>query len=286
MTKLCRFNDNRLGIVRKDVVLDVTPALRHLSPLTWPFPAGDQLLAELDHILSLSLELAEAAPSTSLSDVRLQAPVANPSKVIAAPVNYLRHQAEAIADGGINFDKDVRTISHYGLFLKASTSVVGPAEGVTVWCPERRTDHEVELVVVIGRGGRDINEDEALTHVAGYCIGLDMTLRGSEDRSLRKSLDSFSVLGPWLTTRDEVENPNALTMTLAVNGEVKQRCSTKDLVFNVQKLISYASSFYTLFPGDLIYTGTPDGVGPVRPGDRLTCVIESVGQMEVAVLAR
>lgn len=153
-----------------------------------------------------------------------------------------------------------------------------------MWCPERRTDHEIELVVVIGRGGRDIKEEEALTHVAGYTIGLEMTLRGTEDRSLRKSLDSFSIIGPWLTTRDEIGNPNALNMSLSVNGEIKQRCNTSDLVFNVQKLISYASSFYTLYPGDLIYTGTPEGVGPVAPADRLTCSIENVGQMEVGVL--
>lgn len=118
MTRLCRFNENRLGIVQGEVVLDITEALRHLPQLAWPFPAGDQLIAELDRVLSLSRSPAKGALRLPLSDIRLQAPVANPSKVIAAPVNYLRHQAEAIADGGVNFDKDVKTSSYYGLFLK------------------------------------------------------------------------------------------------------------------------------------------------------------------------
>ncbi len=152
----------------------------------------------------------------------------------------------ALADGGLNFDEDVKTIAHYGLFLKSSTSVVGPAAGIHMRFPDRRTDHEIELVVVIGRGGRDIKEQDALSHVAGYAIGLDMTLRGTEDRSLRKSLDGFSVLGPWLTTSDEVPDSNDLNMTLAVNGQVRQKASTRDLIFNVQHLIAYASSFYTL----------------------------------------
>jgi len=250
-------------------------------------PTADLLVRHLDEILADANQLVAAgqAPTSSAADVRLLSPVANPPKIIAAPVNYLRHQAEAIADGGVNFETDVKTIAHYGLFLKSSTSLAGPAQGIEVRFPDRRTDHEIELVAIIGQGGRDIPESKALSHVAGYAIGLDMTLRGTEDRSLRKSLDSFSVLGPWLTTRSEVSDPNDLNMTLAVNGEVRQKASTRDLIFNVPRLIAYASSFYTLCPGDLIYTGTPEGVGPVKPGDRLTCAIDAVGEMEVSVHA-
>ncbi len=253
-------------------VVDVSPVLERLPGMQWPLPAADALIARLEDILAAAKQLMRAArcPRLHLSEVRLLSPVANPPKIIAAPVNYLKHQAEALADGGVHFEKDVKTIAHYGLFLKSSTSLVGPAAGITAWLPERRTDHEIELVAVIGQSGKDIKENDALSHVAGYAIGLDITLRGTEDRSLRKSLDGFSVLGPWLTTRDEIADPNDLSMMLAVNGRVRQKASTRDLIFSVQRLISYASSFYTLYPGDLIYTGTPEGVGPVIPGDRLT----------------
>jgi 2-keto-4-pentenoate hydratase/2-oxohepta-3-ene-1,7-dioic acid hydratase in catechol pathway len=213
-------------------------------------------------------------------------PVANPPRIIAAPVNYLLHQVEANADGGVNFATDVKTIKDYGLFLKSSTSIVGSSEGVRIDFPQRRNDHEIELVVVIGREGRHICQGDALEYIAGYAIGLDMTVRGSEDRSLRKSPDTFSVLGPWLTTRDEIPDPNNLRMSLLVNGVLRQQATTRDLIFSVQRLIEFASTFYRLHPGDLIYTGTPEGVGPVIAGDVMTCTIGGLGTMTVAVARR
>ena len=110
-----------------------------------------------------------------------------------------------------------------------------------------------------------------------------MTVRGPEDRSLRKSPDRFSVLGPWLTTRDEIPDPNDLRMSLLVNGALRQQATTRDLIFDVQRLIEFASTFYRLYPGDLIYTGTPEGVGPVVAGDVMTCTIDGLGAMTVAV---
>jgi 2-keto-4-pentenoate hydratase/2-oxohepta-3-ene-1,7-dioic acid hydratase in catechol pathway len=285
MTKLCRFDDGRLGIVEGTEVVDVTPALDRLATVRYPLPAADPLIAQLDDVLAAAVDLAPTAPRRSLDESRLLSPVANPPKVIGAPVNYLRHQSEAIADGGKHFDKDVKTIAHYGLFLKASTSIAGPSSPIPIRFPDRRTDHELELVVVIGRGGRDIPVSRALDHVAGYSIGLDMTIRGSEDRSLRKSLDGFTILGPWLLTPDEVKNPNELRLQLSVNGKVRQDASTRDLIFGVEQLISYASNFFTLCPGDLIYTGTPEGVGPVTPGDRIECSIEGIGAMRLSAAA-
>lgn len=282
--KLCRFNGDRLGLVEGEFVLDVTPALDVLPSVRWPVPAGDLLIAHIDEVIAAALRLRGRAPRMQVTEVQFDAPVANPTKLIAAPVNYLKHQAEANADGGKNFDKDVKTIEHYGLFLKSNASLVGPSRGVDVKFADRRTDHEIELVVIIGRGGRDIPRADALEHVAGYSLGLDMTIRGSEDRSLRKSMDTFSVVGPWLVTRDEVADPNALQMRLEVNGDVRQHASTADLIFNVEHLIEYASKFYTLYPGDVIFTGTPEGVGPVKPGDVMYCSIESVGAMNVRVI--
>ncbi len=281
--KLCRFDRDQLGIVEGEEVADVSGALGALPPVRYPLPRADLLILHLDAVRAAAAELLPRAPRRSLRAVRLLSPIANPPRIIAAPVNYLAHQSEANADGGVHFDSSVKTIETYGLFLKSATALVGPSEGVTLGFPERRNDHEIELVVVIGREGRHISKERALDHVAGYAIGLDMTIRGPEDRSLRKSPDSFAVLGPWLTTRDEVENPNDLRMSLHVNGELRQRASTRALLFNVQRLIEYASSFYRLYPGDLIYTGTPEGVGPVRAGDVMTCHIEGLGTMAVAV---
>ena len=163
---------------------------------------------------------------------------------------------------------------------------MGCSDGITLGKPDRRTDHEVELAVVIGRTATRVSRETALDHVAGYTIGLDVTMRGPEERSLRKSMDSYSVLGPWLVTADEVGDPGALDLSLLVNGEARQQANTRDLVIDVPGLIAMASSWYTLQPGDVIYTGTPAGVGPIEPGDVLTASIENVGMMEVAVHGR
>lgn len=283
--KLCRFDDNRLGLVEGGEVLDVSGALEVLPALRYPVPPGDLLIAHLDEVAARARALAAKAPRRPLAAVRLLSPVANPPKIIGAPVNYLKHQAEATADRSISFGREVKTIDEYGLFLKASTSLVGPGEGVALRFTERRNDHEVELAVVIGKGGDRIPRARAMDYIAGYAIGLDMTVRGTEDRSQRKSIDSYSVLGPWLVTKDEIEDPGNLALSIAVNGEPRQKSSTRFLIFDVPKLIEYASSFYALHPGDVIMTGTPEGVGPVKPGDVMHCEVEGVGAMEVRVRA-
>lgn len=285
MAKICRFGENRLGLVEGAEVIDVTAALEVLPSLRWPLPAADQLIRHLDEVLAVARTLASGAPRFDTREVRFLSPVANPPKVIAAPVNYLRHQAEANADGGVHFEKDVKTVAHYGLFLKSSTSVVGTSAGVKLRFPDRRNDHEIELVAVIGKPGRNIPRERALEHVCGYTLGLDMTVRGPEDRSLRKSLDGFSVLGPWLVTAEEIPDPNNLGLELRVNGELRQKASTRELLFDVQRLIEYASSHYALCPGDVIFTGTPEGVGPVKAGDIMRCSIERIAEVDVHVLA-
>ena len=121
--------------------------------------------------------------------------------------------------------------------------------------------------------------------VAGYCIGLDMTMRGSEERSLRKSLDTFTVLGPWMVTADEFAEHLPAQLTLRLTGEVRQSASTADLIMGIPELIAYASRFYTLFPGDVLLTGTPEGVSPVHAGDVMTASIGHIGSMTVEVRA-
>ena len=276
--RIARFDNNRVGIVLADAIRDVTGVLGQLPAHRHPFPRHDALIANLD-----ILQNATTVRTVPLGGAALLSPVANPGKIMAAPVNYKKHLEEALADKGIHHGKLVDEIHKAGIFLKATSSVVGPSEGVRLVHTDRRNDHEVELAVVIGAEGRNIAAGDALEHVAGYCIGLDMTIRGPEDRSLRKSPDSYTVLGPWLVTPDEVGDAGALEVQIAVNGQVRQREKTSELILSVPQLIAWASSFYTLYPGDVLLTGTPQGVGPVKPGDEMLASISRIGEMRVSV---
>uniref|UniRef100_UPI0031015C23 fumarylacetoacetate hydrolase family protein n=1 Tax=Neorhizobium sp. EC2-8 TaxID=3129230 RepID=UPI0031015C23 len=128
-----------------------------------------------------------------------------------------------------------------------------------------------------------MSEADALDYVAGYAICYDITIRGPEERSYRKSLDTFSVLGPYVVTADEIPNPNNLDFELTIGGESRQKSNTSMLIFNVQKLIEFASKAYTLYPGDVIMTGTPEGVAPITAGDVLHGTFEGIGSMDVRV---
>ena len=284
--RLCRFDENRLGVVTERGIHDATAALVSLPSWRYPLPKFDPLVAEL-HRLKPALETAaRSAPAVPLEKVRLLSPIANPGKIVAAPVNYRKHLEEVLADKGIHHGNLVNEIHRAGMFLKATSSLVGPGEGVELIHLDRRNDHEVELAVIIGKTARDIRAADALGYVAGYCIGLDMTLRGPEERSFRKSPDSSTVLGPWWVTADEIGDPGQLQVSLAVNGEVRQNANTRELILGVPELVAWASSFYTLHRGDVLLTGTPQGVGPVRPGDVMTASIEKIGEMEVRVRGR
>jgi 2-keto-4-pentenoate hydratase/2-oxohepta-3-ene-1,7-dioic acid hydratase in catechol pathway len=281
--KICRYDNDRVGLVQDDTVRDVTPALEALGTFTYPLPKYDPFIAALDSLRESIEETANQAKPISLERVKLLAPVANPGKIIAAPVNYTKHLQEALADKGIHHGNLVSEIHKAGMFLKATSAVVGPGEGVRLVHTDRRNDHEVELALVIGRRAKNVRAADALGCIAGYCIGLDMTIRGPEERSLRKSPDSYCVLGPWLATPDEVGDPGALQVSLAVNGEPRQEANTRELILSVAELVAWGSSFYTLHPGDVILTGTPQGVGPVKPGDTLRAAIERIGAMQVKV---
>jgi len=263
--KICRFDDNRVGVVRGDQVYDITTT------------AGDVLVPSVPSNL-------EGLPKKTLSAVRLLSPVKKPGKIIAAPVNYKAH-IEEMKKANISPGFNIWDIEKAGLFLKATSSLVGPSEGIAQRFLDRRTDHEVELVFIIGKKASQVSREKALEHVAGYCLGLDVTVRGSEDRSFRKSMDSYTVLGPWLTTADEIADPQNVQITLRQNGEVRQDTNTSDMLWDVAKLIEFATRFYTLHPGDVFFTGTPSGVSPIRPGDKLVASSPELGSMEVLVRA-
>jgi 2-keto-4-pentenoate hydratase/2-oxohepta-3-ene-1,7-dioic acid hydratase in catechol pathway len=286
--RVCRFDNQRLGIVEGDastVVRDVTAALDVLPQVRYPLPKHDPLIAHLPQVLARARSLAIGAPALPMAERILLSPVASPGKLVAAPVNYHAHLDEVRADKALHQNNPAHTVTIHtaGLFLKANSSLVGPGEGVVIRRPDRRTDHEVELAVVIGKEGSHIHRADAMEYIAGYTIGLDITIRGTEDRSFRKSVDTHSVLGPWLVTADEIPDPGELDLEIAVNGEQRQKSNTSRLILGVPELIELASSFYTLYPGDVIFTGTPEGVSPIEAGDEIVATIEKIGTMRVRV---
>ena len=280
--RLCFFDDHRLGVIKGDRVHDVSTVLGQLPAHRYPYPRYDALVAALPELRG-ALEAAATGNGVPLGSVRLLSPIANPGKIVAAPVNYQKHLQEAIDEPETFAAAHVRKIQETGLFLKATSSLVGPSQGIKVRYPDRRTDHEVELAVIIGSPCSAVTAADAMAHVAGYAIGLDITVRGPEERSLRKSIDTYTVLGPWLVTADEITDPAALDLSLDVNGEPRQRANTRDLILDIPALLVFASSFYTLMPGDILLTGTPEGVGPIAPGDVIEAGIAKVGAMRVAV---
>jgi len=281
--RIARLKSGEICLVQGEWLIDVSAALASLPAVRYPYPRHDALVAGLSQLKDKMQEAARTGPRYPLASAVLASPIANPGKIVAAPVNYAKHLLEARADRQIHNDKQVEEIHRVGCFLKASSSVVGPGEGVRLRFPERRTDHEVELAVVIGRRASQVSARDALDYVAGYCIGLDITLRGPEERSFRKSIDSYTVLGPWLVTADEIPDPGALSMSIKVNGQTRQSANTRQLILDVPSLIAWCSSWYTLEPGDVLVSGTPEGVGELKPGDVMEAELESVGSMRVAV---
>lgn len=284
--RICRFNVQRLGIVQGDEVLDVTAALEVIPAQRYPLPTHDLMIEHLGAVLARAKTLLARAERLPVAAVKFDSPVANPGKIVNAPVNYQAHIEEAKVDKVLAqgvAGRKTSFIGDWGLFLKANSALIGCGAEMRLRMPERRSDHEVELAVIIGRVANCVPQADALDYIAGYSIGLDMSVRGPEDRSFRKSVDTYAVVGPWMVTADEIADPNNLELSVTVNGEPRQRSNTSRMVYNVQKLIEYASAWYTLYPGDIILTGTPEGVGPVVPGDVIHAEIEHVGAFDVRV---
>jgi 2,4-didehydro-3-deoxy-L-rhamnonate hydrolase len=286
--KLCRFDEDRLGVVVGNMVHDVTGAQDEIRRAARYDMKGDPVIAALPTWRSRIEEMAKKVEGKALSSVKLISPIARPSKTMAAPTNYKKHIEEMRSRTDLPREATQRQppdIGKAGIFLKSNSSIVGPSEGIPLRFLDRTNEHEIELVAVIGKQGTNIPKDKAKDYIAGYTLGLDMTCRGGEDRSFRKSIDGYSVLGPWFVTADEIANPDDLSITLTVNGVLKQTADTKDLIYDIGRLIEFASSFYTLYPGDVYYTGTPQGVSPVKPGDVLRGKCDQIGEFEIAVRA-
>jgi 2-keto-4-pentenoate hydratase/2-oxohepta-3-ene-1,7-dioic acid hydratase in catechol pathway len=274
--KIARFNGGRIGIVTGDTIRDVTAAAG-VDPAEWPPVGMVRVIAHFSELRDKLAAAARSAPALPLTDVRLETPVPWPNKIIAYPTNYRDHAAE------------MSTTTHadlQGYFLKANSSLSGPNDAIELPdIPGREIHHECEIALVIGKEGRRIPAAHAFDHVFGYACLLDITIRGREERVMRKSFDTFTPVGPWIATAEEVPDPADIGMRLRVNGEKRQEASTRDLVVNIPRMIEIASSASTLYPGDLIATGTPAGVGPLRAGDEVTIEVDNVGRMTVPVVA-
>jgi 2-keto-4-pentenoate hydratase/2-oxohepta-3-ene-1,7-dioic acid hydratase in catechol pathway len=273
--------DSRLGLLLDGAIVDVSD-LVGAGGTDWPPVFLLRAIADFDRLRPQLLAALEQRPGIPLDRVRLRAPAVFPSKVIAAPVNYRLHIEEMrpLIKG------ELHAIERYGVFLKAPSSIVGPEATIELPFPDRRTDHEVELGVVIGRTARNVAMADAMAHVFGYTGVMDVTVRGDEDRSTRKSFDTFTPVGPVLVTADEIPSRTRLELQLWSQRGAPPATAHPGHDLERAEAHQYASHVMTLNPGDLLSTGTPDGVGPLRPGDHVTMEVECVGRLSVRVELR
>ncbi|MEM6380622.1 MAG: fumarylacetoacetate hydrolase family protein [Bacteroidota bacterium] len=269
--KLFRYRENgsvKPGIKIGDDHYDLSTVVNDLNR---DFFESDQL-ASLD-------QLAESQLGPKIDQPDFDAPIYRPGKIVCIGLNYRKHAIES----GMEIPKEPV------VFFKATSSITGPFDPVHIPKGSEKTDWEVELAVVIGKKASYISTDEAMDYVAGYTIHNDVSERAFQlERGGQwvkgKSCDTFAPLGPYLVTSDEIEDPNNLNLWLKVNGEKLQDGNTSDFIFNIAEVISYLSQFMTLEPGDIISTGTPEGVGLgfsppryLKDGDTMELGIENLG---------
>lgn len=239
-----------------------------------------ELIAAWDDVQADLRRREAAGDGAPLASVRLLPPVPRPGKVFAIGLNYADHIAES----------KMETPQHQVWFTKAVTSVNGPFDPVQIPRISQTVDYEAELVAVIGKGGKHIGRDDAAARIFGYCVGNDVTERMWQHRtaqwSLGKSFDTHAPIGPWITTSDEVD-PHNLALKCLVNSEERQSSNTRHLVFDVFDQVAHLSQAMTLEPGDLVFTGTPGGIGAamtprrfLQPGDVVRCEIGGLGHIE------
>jgi len=247
-----------------------------------------ELLAAGPELHHRAAAAAMAGKPVPAAEIRLLAPIPNPSKIVCVGLNYADHARES------GKEQPAEPI----LFNKLATAVRAHGEPIVLPKLSRQVDYEAELVAVIGRGGRHIPRERALEHVAGYCCGNDVSARDWQlgkpgaQWLLGKSFDTFAPFGPELVTADEIHDPGDLRIQLRLNGRTMQDSSTRQMIFSVAELVSYLSGVCTLYPGDVIFTGTPPGVGAARKppvflqgGDVVEVEIERVGSLRNPVIA-
>ena len=292
--KICQYNANRAGAVVRDRVYPIGEALvesGHL-PARYTMLELVEVLANEPAAIHCARDALNSGRSVPLASVKLLAPITNPPALWAAAANYKDHQAEMKERVGTYdrsaFSKDDLMAE---FFLKPSSSIIGPGGPVVLPRISKHVDFECELCAVIGKTARHVTEERALDHVFGYTICWDFSQRDPwgknrhNTRNIRKGFDTFSGLGPWIVTRDEIEDPQNLAIRVEQNGKLVMTAHTGDMICGLRDHIRFLSGVLTLHPGVLITTGTPAGVSQLADGDRLRGSIEKIGEMEVAVQA-
>lgn len=277
--KLLSFDGGRIGALRQG---NKDPEVVDLSDLVecvelWPPTAMLRLIANFDELRPLAEERIADGNGIALSEVAVGAPIEWPNKLVAFPTNYEDHIREM---------NSANRADRNGFFLKAASSLCGPCTPIELPCvaPHREVHHEAELAIVLGKQGRNIAATQARTYVFGYMCLMDFTVRGNGERGMRKSFDTFTPCGPVLVTADEVSDPANIEIDLWVNGNRRQQGNTKDLILNIEEMVELVSSVSTVFPGDVIASGTPGGVGPVHAGDEVAMEITGLGRLVMSVV--
>lgn len=254
-------------VIWENNIIKRYPSLRNIDPIIRDKTYHDQL----------EYNVLQSTPS-------LELPIQS-STIICLAKNYPAHAREM----GV---KPENLPANPDLFLKPKSALIGPGENIIFPPQAQQVDHEVELAVVIGKEGKNIPLEESIDFIFGYTILLDMTARDIQALAKKKGrpwfpskgFDTFSPIGPVIVTSDEITDPQNLNLELKVNGQIKQKGNTRDMIFNVEQIIKCCSSIVTLKPRDIIATGTPSGVGPVNKGDKISATIESIGTLEIGVI--
>jgi 2-keto-4-pentenoate hydratase/2-oxohepta-3-ene-1,7-dioic acid hydratase in catechol pathway len=290
--KLCHYNNNQAGVVVGDQVYPVGEALVRAGHLRNGYTMLDVVTALAGNPAAMSVARShdKAGAPVALASVKLLAPILNPPNIWCAAANYKDHQEEMKARVQSNDRSDYTKDDLMAeFFMKPVGSMIGPGGPVVLPKVSKLVDFECELCAVIGRTARNVSEEKALDYVFGYTILWDFSQRdpwgmGKQNtRNIRKGFDTFTGLGPWIVTADEVPNPHDLRFQVEQNGKVVMNAWTGNMITNLHDHIRFLSSVLTLTPGTLISTGTPAGVSKLHHGDRLKGTMDRIGSMEVAV---
>jgi len=292
--KICHYDGNRAGVVIDDRVHPIGEALVKAGHVRTGYSMREivEALANQPAAVACAREAVQAGQSLALSSVKLLAPLLDPPSLWAAASNYRDHQAEMqVMSGGPDRSGLSKDDLMAEFFLKPTSSIIGPGGTIVLPRIALHVDFECELCAVIGRTARRVGETAALDHVFGYTMCWDISQRDpwgrnrQNTRNIRKGFDTFTALGPWIVTRDEIPEPQDLTIVVEQNGRPAMTAHTRNMICGLRDHIRFLSSIVTLRPGDLITTGTPAGVQKLAPGDRLHGRIDGIGVMELAVAA-